>query len=96
MRLNKNKIFGIAALILFLIGIAIILLGVYVYKEYTIVLTMVGVGFTAVAWTFNALKEETKWQFTKIIFNVRGVKPSKHKNPKDIYLSFFYGAKIAF
>ena len=56
MRLNKNKIFGIAALILFLIGITIILLGVYVYKEYTIVLTMVGVGFTAVAWTFNALK----------------------------------------
>jgi tetrahydromethanopterin S-methyltransferase subunit C len=56
MSLNKNKIFGYAALILALIGILVILLGVYKYQEYTIGFSVVGVGFIAVAWAFNALK----------------------------------------
>ncbi|MDA0773448.1 MAG: CAL67264 family membrane protein [Bacteroidetes bacterium] len=56
MSLNKNKIFGYAALILALIGILVILLGVYKYQEYTIGFSVVGVGFITVAWAFNALK----------------------------------------
>ena len=100
MRLNKNKIFGIAALILFLIGIAIILLGVYVYKEYTIVLTMVGVGFYCSCMDVQCSKRKNiKWQtIKKIIFSMSGVSktfPGAQKPVlKDIYLSFFYGAKI--
>jgi hypothetical protein len=56
MSLNKNKIFRIAALIIFLLGTALILLGFLKYREYAIGFTVVGVGFYAVSWAFNALK----------------------------------------
>ena len=56
MSLNKNKIFGYAALILMVLGSALILLGVFMYKEYTIGLTVMGLGFNAIAWAFNALR----------------------------------------
>ncbi|MFQ3350957.1 MAG: hypothetical protein ACI914_000195 [Candidatus Marivariicella framensis] len=56
MSLNKNKIFGYAALILMVLGSALILLGVFMYKEYTIGFTVMGLGFNAIAWTFNALR----------------------------------------
>lgn len=56
MNLNKNKIFGYAALVMLAIGIAIILVGAYLYKEYVVGFSLVGVGFIAVAWTFNALR----------------------------------------
>jgi len=56
MSLNKNKIFGYAALILMVLGSSLIILGVFLYKEYTIGFTLMGLGFNAVAWTFNALR----------------------------------------
>jgi len=56
MILNKNKIFGYAALILMVLGSALILLGVFMYKEYTIGFTVMGLGFNAIAWAFNALR----------------------------------------
>jgi hypothetical protein len=56
MSLNKNKIFGYAALIMGLLGVALVLLGVFLYKEYIVGFSLVGVGFIAVAWTFNALR----------------------------------------
>ncbi len=56
MGLNKNKIFGYAALILMVLGSTLILLGVFLYKQYTIGFTVMGLGFNAVAWAFNALR----------------------------------------
>ena len=56
MSLNKNKIAGIAALIMAIIGTALILVGVFKYREYTIGFSIAGVGFYAIAWTFNALR----------------------------------------
>lgn len=56
MSLNKNKIFGYATLIMGLLGVALILLGVFLYKEYIVGFSLVGAGFIAVAWTFNALR----------------------------------------
>ena len=56
MNLNKNKIFGYAALIMGLLGVAIIVLGILLYKEYIVGFGSVGAGFMAVAWTFNALR----------------------------------------
>ncbi|OIQ18712.1 MAG: hypothetical protein BM557_07270 [Flavobacterium sp. MedPE-SWcel] len=56
MGMNKNTIFGWASFILFLIGTALILLGALKYKDYTIGFSVVGVGFFAISWAFNALK----------------------------------------
>jgi hypothetical protein len=47
MSLNKNKIFGYAALIMGLLGVALILLGVFLYKEYIVGFSLVGAGFNA-------------------------------------------------
>ena len=38
------------------LGSTLILLGVFLYKEYTIGFTVMGLGFNAVAWAFNALR----------------------------------------
>jgi len=56
MKFNKNVIFGIASLILTVIGIGIILLGAFKYPEYSFVYSLTGTGFIAVGWAFNALK----------------------------------------
>jgi len=56
MGLNKNKIFGYSALIMALLGTALILIGLLKYPEYAIGFSIAGVGFYAVAWAFNALK----------------------------------------
>jgi hypothetical protein len=56
MSLNKNKIFGYTALIMLLLGTALILIGLLKYPEYAIGFSIAGVGFYAVAWAFNALK----------------------------------------
>ncbi len=56
MSMNKNTIFGWASFIMLLIGIALVLLGVIKYKEYAIGFSVVGIGFIAMAWVFNALK----------------------------------------
>ena len=56
MRMNKNSIFAWASFILFLIGSALILLGVFKYPEYLVELTLAGLGFITIGWAFNALK----------------------------------------
>mgnify|MGYP001473054486 FL=1 len=56
MSLDKNKIFGYSALIMALLGTALILIGLLKYPEYAIGFSIAGVGFYAVAWAFNALK----------------------------------------
>ena len=54
--LNKNKIFGYTALVMALLGTALILIGLLKYPEYAIGFSIAGVGFYAIAWAFNALK----------------------------------------
>ena len=56
MNLNKNKILGYSALVLFILGTALILMGLYKYNEIAIGFSLVGVGFNVVAWAFNALR----------------------------------------
>ena len=56
MYLNRNKIVGITALIMVIIGTALIMVGVFKYREYAIGFSIAGVGFYAIAWAFNALR----------------------------------------
>ena len=56
MGMNKNSIFAWSSFILFLIGSALILLGVFKYPEYLVELTLAGLGFITIGWAFNALK----------------------------------------
>lgn len=56
MSLNKNKIFGYTALVMALLGTALILIGLLKYPEYAIGFSIAGAGFYAIAWAFNALK----------------------------------------
>jgi len=56
MKLNKNIIFGYAALAMFLIGTALVLVGIVKYREYALGFGLAGLGFYALAWAFNALK----------------------------------------
>lgn len=54
--MNKNTVCGWASFIMFLIGTALVLLGVLKYSEYAIGFSTVGIGFFAMSWVFNALK----------------------------------------
>lgn len=56
MGINKNGIFAWASFIMFLVGAALVLLGVLKYPDYAIGFSVVGIGFFAVSWVFNALK----------------------------------------
>ena len=56
MAMNKNSIFAWASFILFLIGSALVVLGVFKYPEYLVELTLAGLGFITIGWAFNALK----------------------------------------
>ena len=56
MGLNKNKIMGYVALIMAVLGSALILVGVLKYPEYAIGFSIAEVGFYALAWAFNALR----------------------------------------
>ncbi|RAV27853.1 CAL67264 family membrane protein [Sinomicrobium soli] len=56
MGMNKNAIFGWASLIMFLVGTALVLLGVLKYRDYAIGFSVAGIGFFAMSWIFNALK----------------------------------------
>jgi len=56
MSLNKNKIFGYTALVMAILGTALILIGLLKYRVYAIGFSIAGVGFYAMAWAFNALK----------------------------------------
>lgn len=57
MSLNKNKILGIATLIMICMGIVLIFLGAFRYSDISgWGFAAVGIGFLAIAWVFNALK----------------------------------------
>lgn len=56
MGMNKNTVFAWASFAMFIIGVAIILLGVLKYINYAIGFSVVGIGFFAISWAFNALK----------------------------------------
>lgn len=56
MGMNKNTIFGWSSFIMFLIGTALVLLGILKYEDYAIGFSTVGIGFFAISWAFNALK----------------------------------------
>ena len=56
MGMNKNSIFAWASFLLFLIGTALVLLGVLKYRDYAIGFSTAGIGFFAISWAFNALK----------------------------------------
>jgi len=56
MSLNKNKIFGYAALVIAILGSALVLIGILKYPDYAIGFSIAGVGFYAIAWAFNALR----------------------------------------
>lgn len=54
--MNKNTIFGWASFLTFLVGAALVLLGVLKYKEFAIGFSVSGIGFFFISWVFNALK----------------------------------------
>ena len=57
MALNKNGVLGWATLIMIIIGVGLIALGAFRYREVAgYGFAAVGIGFFAIAWVFNALK----------------------------------------
>jgi predicted exporter len=57
MGMDKNKVLGIATLVMIAMGIILICLGVYRYTQVAAWgFVAVGIGFFANAWVFNALK----------------------------------------
>jgi len=55
--MNKNGVLGWATLIMIVIGIALIAMGAFRYRDIAgYGFASVGVGFFAIAWVFNALK----------------------------------------
>ncbi len=57
MAMNKNGVLGWATLIMIIIGIGLIALGAFRYREVAgYGFAAVGIGFFAIAWVFNALK----------------------------------------
>lgn len=56
MALNKNKILGFSAMLLFLVGLALVALGFYQFEDGKYVVVLVGFGFFVLAWAFNALR----------------------------------------
>lgn len=57
MSLNKNKILGYASLIMLVMGILLICLGAFRYRDISgYGFAAVGIGFLANAWVFSALK----------------------------------------
>lgn len=57
MKLNKNKVLGIATFIMVIMGFALISMGLFKYRDISgWGFVTVGIGFLANAWVFNALK----------------------------------------
>jgi hypothetical protein len=57
MGMNKNTVLGWATLIMIIVGLGLIAIGVFKYREVSAWgFASVGIGFFAIAWVFNALK----------------------------------------
>lgn len=55
--MNKNTVLSWATLIMIIVGISLIALGLFRYREISgWGFAAVGAGFFAIAWVFNALK----------------------------------------
>ena len=55
--MNKNTVLGWATFIMIIVGISLILLGAFRYRDVSgWGFAAVGIGFFAIAWVFNALK----------------------------------------
>ncbi len=57
MGMNKNKVLAWATFLMVLMGVVLILMGIFLYREVMgWGLVTVGFGFFCIAWVFNALK----------------------------------------
>ncbi len=57
MGMNKNTVLSWATFIMIVVGLSLIALGVFKYREVSAYgFAAVGVGFFSIAWVFNALK----------------------------------------
>ncbi len=56
MRMNKNTVFAWSSFAMFIIGTAVILLGLLKYLDYAIGFSVVGLGFLVISWIFHSLK----------------------------------------
>ncbi|MCH3883258.1 MULTISPECIES: CAL67264 family membrane protein [Tenacibaculum] len=57
MAMNKNTVLGWATLLMLIMGVVLILMGIYRYTEVAgWGFATVGIGFFCIAWVFNALK----------------------------------------
>lgn len=56
MRMNKNTVFAWSSFAMFIVGLAIILLGLLKYRDYAIGFSVIGIGFFAISWIFHSLK----------------------------------------
>jgi len=54
--MNKNKVFAIAAILLIILGVAMIYIGGFYAPKIIVPPIITGVGFFIIAWVFNALK----------------------------------------
>ncbi len=54
--MNKNTIFAWSSFASFIVGLALILLGLLKYIEYAIGFSVIGIGFFVLSWAFHALK----------------------------------------
>ena len=55
--MNKNTVLALATYIMIFVGVGLIALGAFRYKEIAgWGFAAVGIGFFAIAWVFNALK----------------------------------------
>ncbi|WP_162984879.1 CAL67264 family membrane protein [Mesonia aquimarina] len=55
--MNKNTVLAWATFIMILVGVGLIALGAFKYREIAgYGFAAVGIGFFAIAWVFNALK----------------------------------------
>ena len=57
MGMNKNTVLAWATLIMIIVGLGLIAIGIFKYREVSAWgFAAVGIGFFAIAWVFNALK----------------------------------------
>lgn len=56
MNMDKNTVFAWASLSMFIIGFALVLLGILKYIDYAIGFSVIGLGFFTMSWTFHNLK----------------------------------------
>jgi ATP-binding cassette ChvD family protein len=108
MGMNKNTVLGWDTFIMILMGLLLIGLGAFRYSEVSgWGFVAVGVGFLANAWVFSRLKVGYKSfkikiikmsDDKKVIFSMQKLSKTYTGADKpvlkNIYLSFFYGAKI--